>query len=275
MSRQHDPTYRVSFEEHADSFESRSALPDGVPEQVAWAVRDYAGLGPEDLIVEVGAGTGMIGQWLARLPGRYLGLDNSPAMLEVFAPRLAGNDTASVRHTDVNQPWPVPDRSARAIFGSRVFQLLDVDHLVAEANRVAHAHGAILIEGKFEMGRTAPKVVIRTKLRELLNERGLRPRQVQRLLRQVLRRADAAGGGILPPRTVATWQWPIRPQEVIDAWRLKGSMVGITPPAEVATAILDELTSWATGIYGDLTVPVSSEESYVLAGVQLRPDQRR
>ena len=43
----------------------------------------------DDLVVELGAGTGEIGAHLARLPLRYVGLDSSPAMLDVFRAKAA------------------------------------------------------------------------------------------------------------------------------------------------------------------------------------------
>lgn len=266
------PVDRLSFDHIADSFESRSALPEGMPKKIADAVRDYADLQPGDLLVEIGAGTGLIGQWLARLPIRYLGLDSSRPMLDMFEPRLRGSGTASLRHTDANQRWPVADGSAHAVFGSRCFQLLDIDHLVREANRVGHPDRAVLIEGTFEPGPDSPKVIARTRLRELLRARGLKPRPVQRLLRQVLETAEAQGGSIMPPHTVATWQWAVPPQEVIDNWQQKGSLGGINPPPDVAAAVMDELVAWVAQTWSDPAKPVMSEETYVLRGVQLRTE---
>ena len=45
--------------------------------------------GADDLVVELGSGTGEIGAHLARLPVRYVGLDSSPAMLDVFRSKAA------------------------------------------------------------------------------------------------------------------------------------------------------------------------------------------
>jgi ubiquinone/menaquinone biosynthesis C-methylase UbiE len=265
------PLDRVSFDEQAEIFESRAGLPEGVPAQVAEAVLRYAGLRPDDLVVEIGAGTGLIGQWLARSQVRYLGMDSSQPMLDLFAPRLPRRRHVSLRHADANQRWPVADHTARAVFGSRVFQLLDIDHLISEACRVAHPGGAVLVQGTIERSPDSPKVLARRTLHELLTARGFKPRPAGRLLRRVLERAEAAGGTILPPHTVATWQREVRPPEVLDDWRQKWSMGGITPPAEVAAAVLDELSRWATDTFGDPAATVVTAESYVLEGVRLPP----
>jgi hypothetical protein len=48
-------------------------------------------------------------------------------------------------------------------------------------------------------------------------------------------------------------------------------MGGVTPPAPVAAAILDQLADWVAQTFGQPAEPVTTEESYVLEGVQLRP----
>jgi hypothetical protein len=268
------PLDRVSFDEQgAGVFEARAGFPDGVAEQVAGAVRTQASLRAGDLIVEIGAGTGLIGQWLARPPTRYLGLDNSQPMLDTFTPRLPGGGHATLRYADANQPWPAADRSARVVFGSRVFQLLDPEHLVDEANRVAHPAGALLIHGKLEREPDSPKVVLRRQLHERLTAHGLRPRQAGRLLDRILERATATGGTVLPPVTVTSWRREVRPTDVLDEWRQTYSMGGITPPAEISAAVLAELAAWVAETYGDPPKPVLTEESYVLRCVQLKPKE--
>ena len=56
---------------------------------MAGAIVERAGARADDLVVELGAGTGEIGVHLARLPIRYVGLDGSAAMLEVFRAKAA------------------------------------------------------------------------------------------------------------------------------------------------------------------------------------------
>jgi hypothetical protein len=263
------PVNRVSFDEQGSGiFEARAGFPDGVAEQVAGAVHSHGHLRPGDLILELGAGTGLIGQWLARPPYRYLGLDNSLPMLGAFRPRLP--DGATLAYADANRPWPVGDGQARVIFGSRVFQLLDPEHLVDEANRVAHPDGAVLIHGKVERQPDSPKSVLRRKLHERLTVHGYRPRQAGRLLDRIFQRAAATGATILPPVLVTTWRRAIRPIDPINEWRQTYSMGGITPSAEVSATVLAELTAWVTSTYSDPYAPVATDESYVLQGLQLK-----
>jgi hypothetical protein len=270
------PLDRVSFDEQAgEVFDSRAGFPPGVAERIAEAVLGYAAVVPGELIVEIGAGTGLIGHWLARSSARYLGLDSSLPMLKAFRPRLPGGGHASLLHADADQPWPVAGGTARVVFGSRVFQLLDPANLIREAYRVGHPDRAVLVQGTLARSPTSPKVLLRRQLHQRLRAYGLTPRPAGRLLQQVLERAASAGGTILPPLTVASWPHQVKPDDVLDEWRRKYSMGGVTPPAHVSAAILDELSAWVAGTYGAAGEIVTTEESYVLEGVQLRPPKER
>src|SRR5947209_5451722 len=64
------------FDAQARSFDARAGLPADAARAVARAVLDLAALGPDDLLVELGAGTGQIGRELAESV-RYVGVDRS------------------------------------------------------------------------------------------------------------------------------------------------------------------------------------------------------
>ena len=114
------------FEAQAPGFDGRAGLPADAARAVARAVLEIAAPGPDDLLVELGAGTGEIGQHLIESV-RYLGIERSMAMLELFRGKLAGADDVRVRlsRTDANRTWPVGDGSAAVVFASRVAHLLD------------------------------------------------------------------------------------------------------------------------------------------------------
>ncbi len=70
-------------------YDARVGLPESVGAAVAAEIMACAELQTGDLVLELGAGTGEIGVHLARLPVRYVGLDSSPAMLDVFRAKAA------------------------------------------------------------------------------------------------------------------------------------------------------------------------------------------
>ena len=79
---------RSSFDRQAETFDQRVGLPERVCREVARQVLEMAEVRSGDRVVEVGAGTGQIGQWFAIEPVEYLGFDLSEAMLEKFRQRL-------------------------------------------------------------------------------------------------------------------------------------------------------------------------------------------
>jgi ubiquinone/menaquinone biosynthesis C-methylase UbiE len=267
MTAQDDPN-RISYDDQATVFEGRTGLPPQAARQVADAVFDYANLVAGDLIVEIGAGTGVLGQWLARAPYKYLGFDNSEPMLEVFSPRLPAADAILV-NADAEERWPVTDGTAAVVFGSRVLHLLRAEHVIREAARVARPGGAVLICGHLEHDPSSPRSTARQKLRQLLAAQGLQPRRARGEARQLFVQAQAAGAEVLPPRVAASWPESVRVSQVIEGWRGKTSIGGINPPPEVVEAVLTALTAWAARTYGESDAAVTTETQYVLEGIRV------
>jgi ubiquinone/menaquinone biosynthesis C-methylase UbiE len=260
---------RIVYDDQAHVFEDRAGLPDDTASQVAEAVRRCGRMGPDDLLVEIGAGTGVIGQWLARPPWRYLGVDSSQAMLDVFSPRLHDGAAAELVHADADQRWPVETGTAAVIFGSRVLHLLEPAHAVREAFRVAHPGGATVICGRLEHSRDSPRARARAKLRQLLSEYGLSPSATGGRPTKLLAQAEAEGATPFPSEVAAVWSETVTVTQVIDWWRGKTSIGGINPPPAVAGAVLAALTRWSVETYGERPAPVTTETRYLLEGVRL------
>jgi 23S rRNA (adenine-N6)-dimethyltransferase len=82
---------------------------------------EQAGVGPEDLVVEIGAGTGVLTEALARRAGRVVAVECDPRLAERARRRLAGFGNVRVVTADA-LALPVPRRSFRVVanlpFGS-------------------------------------------------------------------------------------------------------------------------------------------------------------
>ncbi|HLV58114.1 MAG TPA: class I SAM-dependent methyltransferase [Natronosporangium sp.] len=258
---------RIVYDDQADVFEARAGVPEEAAAQVAAAVHDLRPAAPDGLLVEVGAGTGVIGRWLARLPGRYLGLDSSAAMLRVFRPRLAATPGAALLVADADTAWPVRDGAAAVIFGSRVLHLLRPDHAVAQVRRIAHRGGALLLCGRIVHSPDSPRTRARQRLRELLAEQGLRPRPTGGRPDRLLALAVDQGAEPLPVRVAAAWPETVTTGQVIDWWRGKTSLGGVNPSREVADAVLAALAGWARDTQP--AGPVTTTTRYLLEGVRL------
>jgi SAM-dependent methyltransferase len=158
---------------------------------IARSILAHARAAHGDLVIELGAGTGEIGQHLARLPVRYVGLDASAEMLRLFREK-AVDGTPSLVVADCNQPWPLPERSATVVFASRVIHLLDPEHVARETVRIARSGGYLML-GRVLREPHSIKQRLRRRRLELLAEAGTIARQGEEGTRRVIELCRAAG----------------------------------------------------------------------------------
>jgi 23S rRNA (adenine-N6)-dimethyltransferase len=82
---------------------------------------EQARVGPTDLVVEIGAGTGLLTLALARRAGRVLAVERDPRLAATARRRLAGHDNVAVTTADALR-LPLPRRPFRVVanlpFGS-------------------------------------------------------------------------------------------------------------------------------------------------------------
>lgn len=251
------------FDAQAAQFDRRVGLPEEDCRGIAAAVLSLAGAGPGDPVVEIGAGTGMMGRWFLDHPVRYAGLDLSRGMLEVFhrrAPR------ACLVQADGARPWPFPDGSVRAVFSSRAIHLLPLEHVVTELFRVGQP-GSACVLGWVERQPESVKARMSREMQRRLRERGFPARSAgSRRLLQALRERGAED---LPKTVVA--RWPVRhtARQSLEDWRSKEGLGGIVLPPGVQDEVLKELETWAVEAFGGLDAARETEDAYVLEGVRL------
>jgi ubiquinone/menaquinone biosynthesis C-methylase UbiE len=251
-----------TFDEQALRYDARAGLPTTVSAAVAQAIRDRADAGADDLVLEVGAGTGEIGVHLARLPVQYVGLDASAAMLDVFRARAAG-DSPSLIVADGNQPWPLPDGSATVVFASRVVHLLEPDHVVRETLRVCRPAG-LLILGRVVRDRDGIAERLRRQRLELLTAAGISARHGEAGTRRVIAGVVAHGGESLGRHIVAEWISETTPAAVIADWESMTRMGSVAVDAETRDTILDALRDWGRTQFGDLDRSQASPAHYAV-----------
>lgn len=259
------------FDLQADTYEQRVGLPAQDCQAVARAVLGLAQMQPHDCLLEMGAGTGMIGTWFTQLPLRYVGLDLSRGMLTVFRQRLSThNPTPLLLQADGNAPWPLADATVRAIFSSRMLHLLDLAHVVRESVRVARPDGAVVMLGRVQRQDNSVAARMQQALQRLLRQHGLQGRGGEQHQRHLLASYSQQGATVLAPVVVARWMVTRTPWQSLNAWYTKPGLGGIEPPPDVKRAILQALCSWAKRTFNDLHHEHTCEETYVLQGVRLR-----
>ena len=258
----HTPT---SFDAQAAEFDRRAGFPEGECHAIAAAVLRLAGAGPGDRVVEIGAGTGMIGRWFPEAAG-YAGLDVSLGMLAVFRRRAP---RAPLVQADGARAWPLPDGCARAIFSSRAIHLLPLELVAREVFRVG-SPGAVCVLGWVERRPESIKARMSREMQRRLRERGFPARSAgSRRVLQALREGGASG---LDKVVVASWPVRHTPRQSLDDWSSKEGLGGIVLPAGVQDEVLRELAAWAEETFGGLDAGMETEDAYVLEGVRL-PDR--
>jgi SAM-dependent methyltransferase len=268
------PTVTVSFDSQAVDFDLRAGLPAGVAPRVAAAVAELAPAG-HGAIVELGAGTGQIGEHLAgecRARGRsrrsrYVGIDVSGPMLAVFRRKLRGGG-ALVR-ADAGAAWPIASGSVELAFLSRAAHLLPPAVLVEETLRVASPEGAVLVLGGVRSEPDSLRAVLRREMRRLLAEHGVEARRAGDAQRRIAGALAERGGEVLPVQTAASWTVVHRAGDALAAWRAKPGLGGRAVTPEVQERVLRRLEDWIRERHGSLDVAREATERYELAAVRL------
>jgi SAM-dependent methyltransferase len=256
-----------TFDEQATRYDARVGLPESVGTAVAAEIMACAGLQTNDLVLELGTGTGEIGAHLARLPVHYLGIDNSAEMLQLFRNKL-GERPASLLLADASQVWPLDDHAASVVFASRVIHLLDAEHVAREALRVCRPGGWLML-GRVLRDKDGVKERLRRRRLELLRQASVGPLRGREGAGRVVDQCLLAGGESLGRRVVAEWSGTISPAEVIADWTSLSRMGSVAVDPVQRQEILAELQDWARTELGDLDQRETFWERYAIDCVRL------
>ncbi|HEX8495468.1 MAG TPA: class I SAM-dependent methyltransferase [Pyrinomonadaceae bacterium] len=254
-------------------FERRAGLPEDYCRRIASAVIEIGGVGPGDLIVEIGPGAGQVGQWI-EAPIRYLGLDLSSEMLREFKERSTDSpDSRVLVQTDANEYWPLKNGVARVIFSSRALHLLDHEHVTSEVFRIAAPTGATLIIARVEREPGSMRARMAQEMHERLRRRGFEGRRAERHNPKLFQSCQRRGALMLEPVEIARWKVSASPRQSLDSWRSLTGLGGIALPAAIQNEILLELEAWSLEMFGGLDQEFESEETYVLRPLRVPPVQ--
>lgn len=281
-SQRTDSTVVVSFDRQASDFDQRAGLPAGAARQVAAAVVELApaGSGPRGAILDLGAGTGQIGEHLARIwrtrgRSRYLGIDVSGPMLAVFRRKLGAGAGGTLVRADAGARWPIESGSVALLFSSRAAHLLPPTVLVEEALRVASRQGAVVVFGGVRSEPESLRAVLRREMRRLLAEHGIEARRAGASRRRLAGALAERGGEVLPVTTAASWTVVERTSDALAAWRAKAGLGGRAVTPEVQERVLGRLEDWVRERYGSLDVAREETERYELAAIHLPITDRK
>ena len=262
------------FDYQAESYDSRAGFSPDISCAIAQKILSIAQVEANDLIVEIGAGTGIIGQWLIQSSCQYLGLDISDQMLDLFRKKLHNEKgNWELKQADANKILPVADSSTKTIFSSRTIHLLELEHIVNESFRIAHRQGAVFLMGKTQRQADSVRETMRKKMRNILQEHGLSQRQKEQKHSQLQDLFIERNSTRIDPIEVSSWQVSNTPQQSIDSWHQKEGLAGINPPTAVKESVLSELATWAETKFSSLETAIESKEAYIIEGFFIPPKQ--
>jgi SAM-dependent methyltransferase len=256
------------FDGQAGLFERRAGLPETVCCAIAKKVIEIGEANAGDLIVEVGSGTGQIGQWF-EAPVRYAGFDLSAGMLKECSHRL------DLIQADANVSWPLADGVARVIFSSRAVHLLQQEHVAHEVFRVASSTGAMLVLGRVEREPESVRARMAKEMNERLRRHGFAGRRGERQNRKLFELCCERGAVAMEPVPVGQWRTMATPRQSLDSWHGLAGLGGIAVPAPTRAEILRELEGWAEEEFGGLDQEFESEETYVLKPLRVPKKSQR
>jgi len=259
------------FDGQAREFEDSAGLEPAAGRRVAQALIDLSGAADDDVILDIGAGTGTIGTHFSTFPHRYLGLELSRDMLTVFQQKVDPRPANMVlAETDCDRPWPVGDGVVTVVFASRVVHHLNLQHFLQETRRVCRSGGCLLL-GRVTRDPDSPPSRLQRYKRKLLADQGFSIGGGEQAVRQALETCLTMGATALPPTTAARWTRRVTPRQLLDAWEGKPQLTSSTATnemtAEQRAATVDALTAWTRAELGDLDRTHEFEQDYTLQGV--------
>lgn len=260
------------YDNQAGAYDERVGTGEDIARCVAEGVAKLAHDGKLSNVLDVGCGTGEIGQYLNQLAINYTAMDRSAGMLDAFKSRLGDKAKATkLIETDGNLPWPVDDHSIDVIFSSRALHLLDLSHVLNEIQRLTSDSGLTCVIGRITRDKKGVSQTMRRQMRKILEVHGFKGRSGKRNLEDISDHCLSAGATDLGLVTVTRWKNTESPLHSIDNWRSKTGLAGIAVSDEIRMAVLDELEQWAIQHYGSLNLMKECPSFYELRGFYFPP----
>lgn len=245
-----------AFDVVASRFERYRVLPAGVSAAVRRALQEHGGLNPGSPLLEVGCGTGRIGEEFCIVGDRYVGLDSSMGMLREFR-RKDLPQTPALIQADGGQ-LPFRDGVFDAVLMVQLLTARNWLRLLAEANRILREKGVLAI-GKTE----GPAGGIDARMRERLEALISGAQASESFLDP-----DAMGGWLKANTSrhvklrPMEWVEERTPRQFID--RKQSAARFASFPADVRESALRSLEDWAERNIGPLTTRFSEPTYFSL-----------
>ncbi len=250
------------FDAVAGDFDRFRALPAGVPEAIRRAIGDALGIATMGRVLDLGAGTGRIGEAFVAAGDSYIGVDASARMLARFAEKLSGlvaTAPALAQADGLALPFPAASFDAvlmvQVIGGSTGWR-----GILSEARRVLRPGGSIVL-GK----AVGPPLGLDGRMRErlslILADAGVE------MHRRGVRREDALAWLAPAARRLSTvvaarWETTRSPRDFLARHATGARFAALAQP--VKDEALRRLAEWAIATFGTLDAPLVEQHAFLL-----------
>jgi ubiquinone/menaquinone biosynthesis C-methylase UbiE len=251
-----------TFDMVAHDYEGFRALPEHVPTAVREAVRGELNELGKSTVLEVGCGTGRVGDAFAKAGDRYVGVDNSREMLDRFKTKLI---SANLPSPDLvladGRALPFADASFPAtLLVHVVSNVPGWQWLLREAQRVLEPNG-ILIVGQLARPTDGLDVQMNASLDVIAEALGMPPRRSKTQKHEARRELENAAVSS-KNLTVANWQATRTPASFLARKPTGGRFAALD--TSLRDKALERLADWAIEHFGSLDTPFTEQHVFTL-----------
>jgi ubiquinone/menaquinone biosynthesis C-methylase UbiE len=253
---------KSEFDDVAQDFDRFRALPAGVPAAVRRAMWDATGGATTGRVLDLGAGTGRIGEAFVAAGDSYVGIDVSARMLARFAEKMSGGGGRLPALAQAGgQALPFPSDTFDAVLMVQVIGgTPGWREVLSEARRVLRPGGSLVL-GKAVGPPLGLDGRMRAQLALILSEagvemqrRGARPEEALAWLTPAARRWSAV--------VAARWETTRSPRDFLARHATGARFAALPQP--IKDQALARLADWAVATFGTLDAPLAEQHAFVL-----------
>lgn len=265
------------FDLQAEFFDKRVATDLDTAYCVGRVLRRLAAMAHGNLLLDVGAGTGIFGRFAVVSDLPYVGLDVSLPMLRTFRLKLSESTSqgtaAFLAVADANRDWPIRSGAAGVVFFSRSAHLLCLGHVAKESIRVLSSGRSFLVLGRVRRSPQSVRALLRGRMRQLLQQHSVAGKNGETTPKDLIFSLSREGCVVRDPCTIVCARWTVEeiPETSLTWWRNKEGLAGVPIPADIKDAVLENLEKWALSHFGTLQQAHISEEQYELTIFETTP----
>jgi ubiquinone/menaquinone biosynthesis C-methylase UbiE len=254
---------RISdFDAVAEEFDRFRALPDGVAEAIRRAMWDTLGGAVSRRVLDLGAGTGRIGEAFIAAGDAYIGVDASAGMLARFADKVAtrGGALPALAQAD-GQALPFPSGTFDAVLMVQVISgTPGWRDILSEARRVLRAGGGLVL-GKAVGPPHGLDGRMREQLSRILAEAGV-PMHRRGAVREDVLAWLAPVASRVTTIVAARWETTRSPREFLARHATGARFAALPQP--IKDEALRRLAEWAAATFGELETSLPEEHAFSL-----------